>query len=91
MLLATLCDLKDGVASAGEERCQGTEDGNAPVVQLLSLCVVVIQTGFINVSLLPFCCLFFLYKLLIRVVPANIQAATGTYVDTLRRGFSVFF
>jgi hypothetical protein len=50
MLLAALCDLKDGVASAGEECCQGTEDGNDAMVQLLNLCVVVIQTGFINVS-----------------------------------------
>ena len=50
MLLATLCDLKNGVASAGEECCQGIEDGNDPMVHLLNLSVVVIQTGFINVS-----------------------------------------
>ena len=50
MHLATLCDMKDGVASVCEECCQGIEDGNDAMVQLLNLSVVVIQTGFINVS-----------------------------------------
>jgi hypothetical protein len=38
MQLATLCDLKDGVASAGEECCQGIEDEFDPMVVMESMC-----------------------------------------------------